>query len=73
MQLAMLGKLIKNQPVMGVINIFVNIEIKTIRNAEEIPFQVKVFVLNIIYKCILKLLGERMEKCLAEDEAAKEN
>jgi hypothetical protein len=50
MKLVQLGKLIKNQPVEGVINIFASTEIKTIKNAEEIQSQDANFVLNIIYR-----------------------
>jgi len=49
MKLVLLGRLIKNQPAEDVTNIFANIEIKTIKNAVEILFLVKIFVLNIIY------------------------
>lgn len=50
MKLVWLGKPIKNQLVEDVINIFVNTEIKTIKNAEEIQSQDANFVLNIIYR-----------------------
>jgi len=50
MKLAQLGKLIKNQLVEAVINMFANTEIKIIKNVEEFHLLVANFVLSIIYR-----------------------
>jgi len=42
-------KCVYEEPAEAVTNIFANIEIKTIKNAIEILFLVKIFVLSIIY------------------------
>ena len=62
MKLVWLGKPIKNQLVEDVINIFVNTEIKTIKNAEEIQSQDANFVLNIIYRMRSKTFRRKLGK-----------
>jgi hypothetical protein len=62
MKLVNIGKPIKNQPVVAVINTYVNIEIKTIKSVEKIQFLVAIFVLNIMYSMRYKTFRRKHGK-----------